>query len=441
MPIKAGMISLGCPKNQIDAEVMLAKLRGEGIELTPRADCADVVIVNTCGFIEDAKKESIENILEMAQLKKEGKIKGLIVTGCLAERYFKQMQEEFPEVNCVLSVGSNAEIAKAVKKAFAGEKLDLESKPESLELSGKRVMTTLPFYSYIKIAEGCDNRCSYCIIPYLRGRYRSRTMEDIIEEAKTLAENGVKELVVVAQDTSRYGQDLYGKLALPQLLKKLCKIEKLKWIRILYCYPERMTDELIDAISNEEKIVKYIDLPIQHVNSRVVKAMNRRDDKEKLKELISKMRARIPGIVIRTTLIVGFPGETEEEFGELADFVKEMRFDRLGAFAYSQEEGTPAAKMPEQIDEEIKKRRQEIIMDEQSRIAQELNEKKVGKTLEVLCEGYDRAAECNFGRSAADAPDIDGKVFFTAKSRPKPGTFVNVKITDVCDYDLTGEMV
>lgn len=441
MPIKVGMISLGCPKNQIDAEVMLAKLRDEGIELTPHADSADVVIVNTCGFIEDAKKESIENILEMAQLKKEGKIKGLIVTGCLAERYFKEMQEEFPEVNCILSVGSNASIAEAVKKACAGEKFDLESKPESLEISGKRVMTTLPFYSYIKIAEGCDNRCSYCIIPYLRGRYRSRPMEEIIEEAKGLAEVGVKELVVVAQDTSRYGHDIYGKLMLPELLKKLCKIEKLKWIRILYCYPDRMTDELIDTIANEEKIVKYIDLPIQHVNSRVVKAMNRCDDKEKLKTLINKMRERIPGLIIRTTLIVGFPGETEEEFGELADFVKEMRFERLGAFAYSQEEGTPAAKMPNQVDEDIKKRRQEIIMDEQSRIAQELNEEKIGKTIEVLCEGYDKLAECNFGRSAADAPDIDGKVFFTAKKRPKPGTFVNVKITDVCDYDLTGEMV
>lgn len=441
MPIKVGMISLGCPKNQVDAEGMLALLRDAGCELTPNADNADVIIINTCGFIEDAKKESIENILEMAQLKKEGKIKGIVVSGCLAQRYYKEMQQEFPEVNCVLSVGSAGKIVEAVETACEGKKLSLESAPEDLEFKSGRVMTTLPFYSYIKIAEGCNNRCTYCIIPTLRGRYRSRPMEEIIEEAKGLAKGGVKELVVVAQDTTRYGQDIYGKLMLPQLLKELCKIEKLKWIRILYCYPDCVTDELIDVIASEEKVVKYIDLPIQHVNARIVRDMNRRDDRKSLTALIAKIRARIPNVTLRTTLIVGFPGETEEEFAELTDFVKEIRFERLGAFAYSQEEGTPAAEMPNQIDEDIKKRRQEIIMDEQSRIAQEQNEKKIGETVEVLCEGYDRYAECFFGRSSADAPDIDGKIFFTAKSKPQSGSFVKVKITDVCDYDLTGEMV
>lgn len=441
MPIKVGMISLGCPKNQVDAEVMLARLRDEGCELTADAGQADVVVINTCGFIEDAKKESIENILEMAELKKEGTIKGIVVTGCLAQRYFKEMEEEFPEVNCILTVGSAGEIARAVKAAYEGDCLRLESAPEKLEISGKRVMTTLPFYSYIKIAEGCDNRCSYCVIPYLRGRYRSRPMEEIVEEAQHLAENGVKELVVVAQDTTRYGQDLYGKLMLPELLRRLCRIEKLKWIRILYCYPDMVTDELIDVIASEEKVVKYIDLPIQHVSDRIVRAMNRRDNREKLEALISKLRERIPGVILRTTLIVGFPGETDEDFAELEEFVKSAKFERLGVFTYSQEDGTPAAKMPNQVDEEIKQRRQEIIMELQTRIADNNNKRMVGKTIEVLCEGYDRFAECFFGRSYADAPEIDGKVFFTAAKRPKAGSFVNVKITDVFDYDLMGEMV
>lgn len=441
MPIKVGMISLGCPKNQIDAEIMLARLKDKGFTLTADAGLADVVIINTCGFIEDAKKESIENILEMAQLKKEKRIKGIVVTGCLAQRYFNEMSEEFPEVNCILSVGNESDIIIAVNAAYEGKKLKLESAPEKLEISGKRIITTLPFYSYIKIAEGCDNRCSYCIIPYLRGRYRSRPIEEIVKEAEGLAQNGVKELVVVAQDTTRYGKDLYGEFALPKLLKELCKIEKLHWIRILYCYPDCVTDELIDVIASEDKIVKYIDLPIQHVSPKIVKAMNRRDSRESLEALIKKLRERIPDLTLRTTLIVGFPGETQEEFTQLCEFVREIRFERLGVFTYSQEEGTPAAKMTNQIDEEVKKRRQEVIMDEQSRIVEENNQKMLGKTIEVLCEGFDRYAECMFGRSRADAPDIDGKVFFTAEKRPKPGSFVNVKITDVCDYDLIGELV
>ncbi|CDZ24793.1 Ribosomal protein S12 methylthiotransferase RimO [[Clostridium] cellulosi] len=441
MPIRVGMISLGCPKNQVDAEIMLARLHDENYVLTPDVSSADVVVINTCGFIEDAKKESIENILEMAQLKKEGKIKGIVVTGCLAQRYFKEMEQEFPEVSCILSVGSAGAIAQAVKAAYENKKLNLYEAPEKLEISGKRVKTTLPFYSYLKIAEGCNNRCSYCIIPYLRGRYRSRPIEELVNEAKELAEGGVKELILVAQDTTRYGEDLYHKLALPQLLRELCKIEKLKWIRILYCYPDMVTDELIDVIANEEKIVKYIDLPIQHVSPRIVKAMNRRDTKEDLEALIKKLREKIPGVILRTTLIVGFPGETEEDFALLDEFVREIKFDRLGVFTYSQEEGTPAAVMPNQIDEEVKARRQEIIMETQSQIVESKNNAMIGKTIEVLCEGYDKHAGYCYGRSAADAPEIDGKVFFTAKKRPAAGEFVNVRITDVCDYDLTGEAV
>lgn len=440
MAIKVGMISLGCPKNQVDAEIMLAGLKKDGFYLTPHAGLADVVIINTCGFIEDAKKESIENILEMAQLKKEGTIKGIVVSGCLAERYFDEMEKQFPEVNCVLSVGCAGDIEKAVRTAYAGGTFFEKGKPEKLTMTGERVLTTLPFYAYLKIAEGCDNYCSYCVIPYLRGHYRSRPMEEIVCEAQKLAESGVRELVVIAQDTSRYGSDLYGHCALPELLKKLCAISGIKWIRILYCYPDYMTDELIDVIAREEKIAKYVDLPIQHVNPRIVKAMNRRDSEQKLTELIAKMRARIPGLVLRTTLMVGFPGETDGEFTQLAEFVKRTKFERLGVFAYSREEGTPAAGMPNQVDEEVKKHRQELIMEEQSIIAERNNEAKVGSVIEVLVEGYDRYAGCYFGRSSADAPDIDGKVFVSSKKKILPGSFIHVKITSVVDYDLMGEV-
>lgn len=441
MPVRVGMISLGCPKNQVDAEIMLAKLKDKNYILTPDVGSADVVVINTCGFIEDAKKESIENILEIAQLKKEGKIKGIVVTGCLAQRYFKEMRQEFPEVDCILSVGSAGEISEAVKAAYENERLYRESAPENLKISGKRVKTTLPFYSYLKIAEGCNNRCSYCIIPFIRGRYRSRPIEELVNEASLLANSGVRELILVAQDTTRYGEDLYKKSALPLLLKELCKIENLKWIRILYCYPDKVTDELIDVIASEEKVVKYIDLPIQHVSPNIVKAMNRHDSRNDLETLIAKLRAKIPGVTIRTTLIVGFPGETEEDFVQLHDFVKEIKFDRLGVFTYSQEEGTPAAEMSNQIDEEVKKRRQEIIMETQSLISEENNNRMIGKTIDVLCEGFDRYADCCFGRSAADAPEIDGKVFFTANKRPPAGSFVKVKVTDICDYDLTGKLI
>jgi ribosomal protein S12 methylthiotransferase len=441
MLIKVGMISLGCPKNQVDAEIMLAKLHSAGFELTNEAGLADVVIINTCGFIEDAKKESIENILEMALLKKEGTIKGIVVSGCLAGRYFDDIQKEFPEVNCVVSVGRAGEIIKAVETAYSNKTLHFYGEPQDLELVGDRIITTLPFYAYLKVAEGCDNCCTYCIIPKLRGHFRSRPIEQLVEEAKKLAEGGVRELILVAQDTTRYGEDLYGKSELPKLLHELCKIEQLVWIRVLYCYPDRITDELIETIANEPKIVKYLDIPIQHINDRILKAMHRRGDKRQIVEVINKLRDKIPGIILRTTVITGFPGESEQEFEELAEFIGEKRFERLGAFAYSCEEGTAAALLDGQHDEETKQHRKLIIMEQQETYSHDYSNSQIGKKIKVLTEGFDRYAECYFGRSEADAPDIDGKVFFTSREKVKAGTFVNVKVTDVMDWDLMGERV
>lgn len=440
MPVKVGMISLGCPKNQVDGEVMLSFLRDQGFSLIAEPGRADVVIINTCGFIEDAKRESIENILEMCALKKEGTIKGIVVTGCLAERYYKEMATAFPEVNCVLTVGRSEEIAKAVTAAAEGGSVRLCGSPEGLSLGGQRIITTLPFYSYLKIAEGCDNHCSYCVIPKLRGRYRSRPMEELVEEASRLAENGVKELTVVAQDTTRYGEDLYGKLMLPELLRRLARIEKLEWIRILYGYPDLITDELIDTMAEEPKIVKYIDMPIQHVNARISKLMNRRGGTaEEIEAVVSRLRAKIPGITLRTTVITGFPGETDEEFAELCEFLKKIRFERLGAFAYSREEGTPAWGFENQIGDDIKQRRQEIVMEQQDVINSENNQQMLGKSVRVLTEGYDRYAECYFGRSQAEAPDIDGKIFFKSKTRRSPGEFVTVTLDSTLEFDLIGE--
>ena len=439
MPIKVSMISLGCPKNQVDAEGMLAILKSSGFKLTQHVGLSDVVIINTCGFIEDAKKESIENILEMAQLKKEGTIKGIVVSGCLSQRYFKEMQVEFPEVNCILQVGCAGDIAKAVEAAYNGAKLNLEADPEQLDLGSERVVTTLPFYAYLKIAEGCDNGCTYCVIPSLRGRYRSRPIEELVAEAEKLSSGGVRELILVAQDTTRYGQDLCGRLMLPELLRRLCGVSGLKWIRLLYCYPDYITDELINTIAENEKIVKYIDIPIQHVNERILTAMNRHMGKQALTALIDKLRARIPGVTLRTTLIVGFPGETGEEFAELAEFVKTVRFERLGAFAYSREDGTPAALLDGQLEEEEKQHRQDVVMTEQQRIVGDYNNAMLGRAVEVLTEGFDRYAECYFGRSKSDAPDIDGKIFFTSPKKLRPGDFVSVFIKEIYDDDLYGE--
>ena len=442
MNYKAGIVSLGCAKNQVDAEMLLFSLKQKGFELVDDPAKADAVIVNTCGFIESAKQESIDEIIELGKLKREGKIKAIIVTGCLAERYQNEITKQLYEVDAAVGIGANSKIADIVLDALGGNKTELFPSKLELPLEGGRIQSTPPYTAYLKIAEGCDNRCTYCAIPLIRGGFRSREPENVIEEAKQLAEKGVRELNVIAQDTTRYGEDLFGKPYLAKLLKELCKIEKLRWIRVLYCYPERVTDELIDVMANEEKIVKYIDLPLQHCNAEILKSMNRRGSRESLTALLNKIRDRIPNVVLRTTFISGFPGETEEQFEELCEFAKEIEFDRLGCFPYSQEEDTPAAAFPNQLDEETKQNRADIIMEQQQLIMTRRCEKLVGTTAEVLVEGFDRIAECWYGRTYADAPEVDGCVFFTTGGKkPSIGSFVNVKITDYLNVDLVGEIM
>lgn len=441
MAITVGMVSLGCAKNRVDGEMILATLQKQGYALVNDAADADVAIVNTCGFIEDAKKESIDEILELARLKKEGRIRAIVVTGCLAERYREEIRKELPEADAVVGIGANTDIAEIIGQTLAGQNPESFPPKSRLPLYGERVHSTPAYSSYIKVAEGCDSRCAYCAIPMIRGRYRSRSMESILEEAKGLAAGGTKELILIAQDTSRYGEDLYGRLMLPQLLDRLCEIDGLRWIRLLYCYPDYITDELLDTMARQDKVVNYIDLPLQHVSGRMLKSMNRGGDRKSITALLHKISEKVPGITLRTTLITGFPGETEEDFTELSEFVKEIRFHRMGCFAYSQEEGTAAAKMPNQIDEEIKQRRAEILMEQQMRIMEEQCRGEIGQTVTVLTEGYDRGAGCWFGRSAQDAPEIDGKVFFHAPDRQLcPGQFVRVKITGFVECDLIGEV-
>ena len=403
------------------------------------ASCADVAIVNTCGFIEAAKKESIGEILELGKQKAAGQIKAIVVTGCMAERYQQEIRKELPEADAVCGIGADADIVEVVDRTLRGEHPELFPEKTLLPLCGERVHSTPLYSSYIKIAEGCDNRCSYCAIPLIRGPYRSRPMESILEEAKALAESGTKELIVIAQDTTRYGRDLYKKWMLPELLHKLGTVDGVEWIRLLYCYPDFMTEELMDTIAQEPKIVKYVDLPLQHCSGPVLRAMRRFGDREKLTALIGKMRERIPGLVLRTTVIAGFPGETEEDFAELCDFIKEIRFERLGCFAYSQEEDTPAAEMENQIEEDEKRRRAGRVMETQMGIMQDWGEAQVGKSFDVLTEGFDEETQCWFGRSYADAPEIDGRVYFTAADAPAPGQFVRVRITACMDCDLMGE--
>ena len=436
---KISMVSLGCPKNQVDAEMMLYSLKQAGFEICSEEANADAIIVNTCGFIEEAKAEAIENILEAAKYKQDGNCKALIVTGCLAERYKDDVTEEIPEVDVCVGIGSNGKIADIVKNAIEGKKQNLYGEKKDLDLNGKRILGGYPFSTYLKVADGCDNCCTYCAIPKIRGKMRSRKIEDCIAEAKTLAENGVKELIVVAQDTTAYGTDIYGKPMLSKLLSELCKIDGLKWIRTLYTYPEKITDELLDTIAQEPKLLKYLDMPIQHVNGEILKRMNRKGNQETLTALINKIRAKIPNITLRTTLITGFPGETNEQFSELAQFVKDIRFDRLGCFTYSAEEGTAAAEFDNQIDEQTKVDRMENIMDMQMTIAAEKNEEKIGTVTEVVIEGWDDYIKCYFGRTVYDAPEVDGKIFFMAKKQHKIGDFVNVRINDCLDYDLLGE--
>ena len=440
MAIKVGFVSLGCPKNLLNTEVMLSKLATGGFELVAEDVDADVIVINTCAFIESAKQEAIDNILDVAWLKDNHNLKGIVVAGCLSQRYKDELFKELPEVDCVIGTGSLDDICEAVESAYNRKRFESFKDVNRLALGGERVVTTPEYFAYLQIAEGCDNCCTYCVIPQIRGSFRSRQMSDIIVEAKELASLGVKELCLVAQDTTRYGEDIYGTYTLDSLITELSEVKGIEWIRLLYCYPDRITDGLIDVIASNKKVIKYIDMPIQHINDGILKAMNRRDTEESIRATVKKLRERIPGIVLRSTVIVGFPGETEEQFKQLHRFIKESAFERLGVFVYSREEDTPAFDMPGQLSEKIKKKRYDIIMSEQQRIHNRFNESFVGKTLKVISEGYDTVSECYFGRSYADAPDIDGKVYFNSHRRIKDGEIIDVDIAELLDYDLYGRV-
>jgi len=440
--MKIACISLGCPKNQVDLDVMVHILLSAGHETVADLADADVILVNTCGFIESAKTEAIENIPEACSYKQANPNLKVIVTGCLAERYRSQIEEEIPEVDAVVGCASNKAIDSIVARLFNGEDhLESYGLKKDFPLGGKRVIGTPAHYAYLKIAEGCNNCCTYCAIPMIRGGFRSVPMEDVLEEAKWLAEHGVTELTVIAQDTTRYGEDLYGESRLPELLEQLCRIQDIRWIRVLYCYPERITDKLLEVMAREEKLVKYLDIPIQHCNGDILRRMNRQGDADTLAALLDKIRRMIPDITLRTTLITGFPGETEAQFTELAEFVQAQRFDRLGCFAYSQEEGTKAAEFPDQVPEDVRQHRADILMEQQQLIVEEKNNAKLGQVCTAVIEGYDRWAECWFGRTAADAPDIDGKVFIRSETPLNIGDYVTVRLDEVLDYDFVGEVV
>ena len=435
-----GMVSLGCAKNQVDAEQMLFLLQQAGYNILPEPAGADVVIVNTCGFIESAKTEAIDNILAMAQLKAEGSVGKILVTGCLAQRYQEEILKELPEVDGVLGTGSYYDVVSAVKQLLDGaEGIEEYGDIQAPVQECGRILTTPKHYAYLKIAEGCDNHCAFCIIPTLRGKYRSRPMDKLIEEAKELAASGVKELIVVAQDTSRYGEDLYGARKLPELLRQLCKIDGFHWIRVHYLYPEAISEELIDVFATEPKLVKYFDIPFQHINDEILKKMNRHTDGAYIRKLVTHLRERVPGAVFRTSLITGLPGEGEKEFEALCDFLREYKLERVGAFAFSPEEGTRAAKM-EYPDAEVARQRADVVEEIQSRIMDEWNESMMGKKLQVLCEGYDADEECWYGRTFADSPDIDGRILFDSEEELTPGDFVTVEVTDACDGELIGVM-
>lgn len=438
---KIGFVSLGCAKNLVDTEKLLARLVDAGYEITPDEAEADIMIINTCAFIESAKQESIDTIIDMGWLKKNHKLKGIVVCGCLAERYGPEIQRDLPEADAVVGVGSIEKIEEAVKAVENGKKgffsrLDKESAP----IGGDRIVTT-GSYAYLKVAEGCDNRCTYCVIPMIRGKMRSRTVEDIVEEAKDMDKLGVKELCLIAQDLSRYGLDIYGRYALPELIRKITSETSIPWIRLLYLYPDKITDELIEEIRTNPRVVKYADIPIQHISEHVLKDMGRHGGPEIIKSAVRRFREAIPDITLRTTVMVGFPGETEEDFQELCDFVKETRFDRLGAFTYSPEEGSAAFKMGDPVDAQTKQDRYDRIMMLQSDISAERNRRMLHKKIRVLCEGYDVPAECYVGRSESDAPDVDGKVFFTSDKKISEGKFVTVRVTQADDYDLIGEKI
>ena len=433
-----GFISLGCAKNQVDCERMMYRVQEAGHTVKSDVVGSDVVVINTCGFIDSAKSEAIDYILQTAALKAEGLVGKILVTGCLSQRYQGDILKEMPEVDGILGTGSYAEIVPAIEKLLNGEQVVDFGSIDAPEVETGRIMTTAGHYAFIKIAEGCDNHCSYCVIPSLRGKYRSRQMDDVLYEARMLADSGVKELIVVAQDTSRYGTDLPGhKRLLPELLRKLCEIDGLHWIRVHYVYPDEIDDEFIQVMASEPKIVKYLDIPIQHINDEILRKMNRRGNGEYVRQLFTKLRHEIPGLVLRTSLITGLPGEGEAEFAQLCDFLKEYKLERVGAFAFSPEEGTRAAEM-EYPDTEIAKQRAEQVAEIQSRIMDDYNESCVGQVMQVLCEGYDPDEESYYGRTYADSPDIDGKIWFTAEKHIKTGDFVDVHVVDTYDGELVG---
>ena len=434
-----GMISLGCPKNQVDGEVLLAKLADAGFKIVNTIEDSDIMIVNTCGFIEAAKTEAIETILEVAEYKNAGIISAIVVTGCLAERYKDDVLSELPEVDAVVGIGANSDIVKVCQKALCG--ISTANFPNKcyLPLNEKRMLSTPPHWAYLKIAEGCDNRCAFCAIPGIRGKFRSRPIVEVIDEAKALAAKGIKEVILIAQDTTKYGQDIYGEYKLAALLKELVKIDGIEWIRLYYCYPQRITDELIEVIRDNEKICSYIDVPLQHSDATVLRNMRRVGTGEDYKALIAKMRKEIPDLALRTTLMVGFPGETDEQFENLCSFIKDVKFDRMGCFAFSPEEDTPAYDMDNQLDDDVKNHRQEILMDLQYGISESLNKSRVGKTYKVIVDSV-KDNVC-VGRSYMDSPEIDTGIIFSSTPGIKIGDFVNVKITDVDGYDLIGELV
>ena len=439
MPYKIAFVSLGCAKNLVNTEQMMALCRRAGHTVTGDPDGADVAVLNTCGFIESAKSEAIENILELAELKKAGRLKKLLVAGCLSQRYPDDIRTELPEVDGMLGTGSYTDVVTAVEELMAGEKTEHFGNIHRTFEDGERLVTTPPYTAYLKIAEGCSNGCAFCIIPKLRGRYRSRSMEALLAEARQLADSGVKELIVIAQDITRYGMDLEEPSSLARLLKELCKLD-FHWIRLHYLYPEVITDELIDTIAREKKIVHYLDIPIQHCNDGILKAMRRRNTRAELEDLFARLRRAIPDLVVRTSLICGLPGEGEAEFEELCQFLREQKLQRVGVFQFSPEEGTLAAAMEDQVDPETAARRVELVVDLQSRIMDEYNEARLGTVMEVLCEGFDAQAGCFAGRTYADSVEIDGRVLFTAAGAVPAGSFVNVRITGVSDGELTGEI-
>lgn len=439
MPYKIAFVSLGCAKNLVNTEQMMALCREAGHLITGEPEGADVAVLNTCGFIESAKSEAIDNILELARLKDQGKLKKLLVTGCLTQRYPDDIRAELPEVDGMLGTGSYTDVVAAVEELMAGEKAEHFGNIHRTYEDGERLVTTPPYTAYLKIAEGCSNGCAFCIIPKLRGRYRSRSMEALLTEAEKLAASGVKELIVIAQDITRYGLDLQDGTTLDKLLNELCKLD-FHWIRLHYLYPEAVTDELITTIASQPKIVHYLDIPIQHCNDKILKAMRRRSTKQEIRELFTKLHAAMPDVVLRTSLICGLPGEGEDEFEELCAFLREQKLQRAGVFQFSPEEGTLAATMESQVDPELAGRRVELVVDLQSRVMDEYNEERLGTVMEVLCEGFDSDEGCYAGRTYADSVDIDGHVYFTASGLVPAGNFVNVRITGVSDGELTGEI-